>query len=60
MNEILTTIELADKLKMSRAWVLRKVHEGAIPFTKIGRPYRFNLDEVMDALNKAERFQQEC
>ena len=50
-KELLTTAELAAKLKVSTDFILRKVHEGVLPYTKLGRPYRFRLDESLVALN---------
>ena len=47
---ILTTPELALKLKVSETTVQRYCRAGRIPFLTIGNEYRFVLDEVIAAL----------
>ncbi|PLX26812.1 hypothetical protein C0583_05970 [Candidatus Parcubacteria bacterium] len=43
--------ELADELQVSVTTVYRLVTERKIPFFKVGRQIRFNLDKVKNSFN---------
>jgi excisionase family DNA binding protein len=52
-HELLTVMELAQKLKVRESWVYgetRKTGPGTIPRIKVGKYLRFNLESVMDWL----------
>jgi len=46
MKELLTTQELAKYLKIRPETVLRKSRKGELPAVKIGRQYRFDVDQI--------------
>ena len=46
MKELLTTQELAKYLKIRPETVLRKSRKGELPAVKIGRQYRFDMDQI--------------
>ena len=46
MKELLTTQELAKYLKLRPETVLRKSRKGELPAVKIGRQYRFDVDQI--------------
>ena len=45
-NELLTKEELAEYLKVQSGWVDQKVHEGIIPYCKVGKYPRFRKSEI--------------
>lgn len=51
-NDLLTVAELSEKLKVSGSTIRRMARAGILPYTKVGRPYRFIYEEVLSALNK--------
>ena len=53
-NELLTTEELARRLKLSPRQVATLVGRRVIPRIKIGRTVRFELEKVIKALRKFE------
>ena len=53
-NELLTTEELAKRLKLSSRQVANLVGRRVIPRIKIGRTVRFELEKVILALRKFE------
>lgn len=53
-NELLTTEELARRLKLSPRQVANLVGRRVIPRIKIGRTVRFELEKVTKALRKFE------
>ena len=53
-NELLTTEELARRLKLSPRQVANLVVRRVIPRIKIGRTVRFELEKVILALRKFE------
>jgi excisionase family DNA binding protein len=53
-NELLTTEELARRLKLSPRQVANLVGRRVIPRIKIGRTVRFELEKVILALRKFE------
>ncbi len=42
--QLLTADQLAERWQVSRAHVYRLTREGAIPFVKLGRYYRYRAD----------------
>ena len=52
-DKLLTVEELAEKMQMSREWVLDQVKEGVIPCIKFNsRTFRFHWPTVLHALSK--------
>jgi excisionase family DNA binding protein len=45
-NKILTVSELADHLNVHRITIYRLLKDGSLPGFKIGRVWRFDLDEI--------------
>jgi len=52
--ELMTTTELAEYLRISRASVYRLVRQKQIPVSKVGRQLRFRRDTVDMWLSKGE------
>jgi excisionase family DNA binding protein len=52
MTELLTSAELAQVLHLPvpQIWIL--VRRGQLPFFKVGRLYRFDLEAVLSALEQ--------
>jgi len=50
--ELLTTEELAAKLKVPRSWVYEQSRQHKIPTHHIGRYIRFDLAEVLESQKK--------
>jgi excisionase family DNA binding protein len=46
-TELLTTEELAAKLKVPRSWIYEQSRQGRIPTHRIGRYIRFDFQEVL-------------
>jgi excisionase family DNA binding protein len=46
MSELLTTIELAEYLKLRPETVIRKAKKGEIPAIRIGRQFRFDKNQI--------------
>jgi len=46
-TKILTPKELAELLKVQISWIYEQTRKGTIPCVKLGKYYRFNLDEVL-------------
>ena len=46
-TKILTPTELAEHLKVQVSWIYEQTRKGTIPCVKLGKYYRFNLDEVL-------------
>lgn len=53
-ENLLTALELSQKLKVPLSWVYARSGEAGIPKIKVGKYLRFNLDEVMQWLEKKE------
>jgi excisionase family DNA binding protein len=51
MSELLTTLELAEKLKVTRQCIYNWRKQG-LPALKIGRAVRFDLQAVNEWINK--------
>lgn len=50
ITEIINTKQLAEVLKSSPQTIKRLVQQGKIPAFKLGTRYRFDLSEVLEAL----------
>ena len=51
----LTAEELARKLQMNKATIYEWVKAGKIPYLKVGRCLRFNLQAVLDSQKQNEK-----
>jgi len=51
-TELLTTDELAAKLKVPRSWVYEQSRQGKIPTHRLGRYIRFDLTQVLASQKK--------
>ena len=61
VNEKLITVEeLAAKLNVPVSWVYQRTRRGtkAIPFIKVGKHIRFDIDEVIEFLRKNSQEQE--
>lgn len=56
MEEILTTAELAEYLKIDKATVYRLAKNSQIPAFKIGRQWRFNKLEIIEFTKAGDEF----
>jgi excisionase family DNA binding protein len=52
---LLTTQDVCQLLRVSRSFMYRRIHEGRVPYLRMGRRYRFRREEIMEALAKVER-----
>jgi len=48
---LLSSEDLADRLKVPLTWVYEQSRQGKIPTHRVGRYIRFNLAEVLASLN---------
>jgi excisionase family DNA binding protein len=46
LGEVLTIVELADYLKISKSTLYKLVREGSIPCQKVGKHWRFHKDAI--------------
>ena len=56
-QNLLTVSELAEKLRVPRSWVYsqtRQTDVNSIPKIKVGKYLRFNLNDVMEWLEKQQ------
>jgi putative molybdopterin biosynthesis protein len=53
-DHLLTTDELARRLRVSRMTVYRMVRNQSIPYLRIGRELRFNAESVLQRLQMAK------
>lgn len=53
MSNIVTAKEMGKFLKLSESTVYKLAAEGEIPGFKIGKSWRFDMDEVLSAIKKA-------
>jgi len=58
VNEIMTTKEVAEYLKLTKVTVYKYVKEGTIPGTKIGSRWRFLKEKIDDFLRNEEEGQE--
>lgn len=54
MSKIVTARELADYLKLSSMTIHNLAMRGDLPGFKIGKSWRFDMDEIMAALKVAK------
>jgi excisionase family DNA binding protein len=52
--EVLTPMEVAAWLKVSRSWVYAAAARGELPGRRVGKQWRFDRVELQDWLAKAE------
>lgn len=50
-DEVLTTYEAAEMLKVSTKTLLRHAREGVVPGRKVGRVWRFRRSELLGRLS---------
>ena len=53
-DEVLTTDEAAQLLKVSKKTLLRHARDGDVPGAKVGRVWRFRRSELLDLLTTPE------
>ena len=53
MKKLLTVVEIAELLNVTKTTIYNMIYKNEIPFIKIGGTYRFNADEVIDYFKKA-------
>ena len=53
-DEVLTTDETAQLLKVSKKTLLRHPRDGDVPGAKLGRVWRFRRSELLDLLTTPE------
>ncbi len=51
-SNLLTSEELADRLKVPLTWVYEQSRQGKIPTHRLGRYIRFDLHEVLESQKK--------
>lgn len=51
-DNLLSVKELAEKLSMHPSWIYSKTRTGEIPFYKCGKYCRFDLDKVMEWIER--------
>lgn len=54
MDELLTTKQVADKLKVSNMTIYRYIKAGKVPAIKFGRDYRIKISEINIFLEKSK------
>lgn len=52
MNKLLTIEELADFLQIKKSFIRSLVFQRKIPFIKIGRLIRFDMNEIIQWIKK--------
>lgn len=48
MDKLLTVVEIAELLNVTKTTIYNMIYANEIPFIKIGGSYRFNADEVIE------------
>ena len=48
MDKLLTVLEIAELLNVTKTTIYNMIYKNEIPFIKIGGTYRFNADEVIE------------
>ena len=56
-NEILTTDEIAKRLRLSPKTIYRMVQSGEIPFFKVRGSHRFQFQEVLQCLKQRSSYE---
>ena len=52
MKKLLTVLEIAELLNVTKTTIYSMIYKNEIPFIKIGGTYRFNADEVIEYFKK--------
>ena len=52
MDKLLTVLEIAELLNVTKTTIYNMIYKNEIPFIKIGGTYRFNADEVIEYFKK--------
>jgi excisionase family DNA binding protein len=58
MGSIVTAKELSQFLKLSESTIYKLATTGELPGFKIGDSWRFDMDEITEAIKKAKRWSQ--
>ncbi len=58
MGSIVTAKELSQFLKLSESTIYKLASTGELPGFKIGDSWRFDMDEITEAIKKAKRWNQ--
>jgi excisionase family DNA binding protein len=56
MGNIVTAKELCQFLKLSESTIYKLASTGELPGFKIGDSWRFDMDEIAEAIKKAKRW----
>ncbi len=59
MDHLLSVREIARFLKLNEQTVYRLAREGKIPATKIGRQWRFSLNEIESLMRRGDALKKE-
>ncbi len=54
MAKIVTAKDLADFLKLTESTICRLASDGELPGFKIGKSWRFDMDEILQKINDAK------
>ena len=49
-KQLVTAQELSEVINVKLSWVRRAARESKIPFYKVGKYYRFDVDDVLDSM----------
>lgn len=52
-GRLLTSQEAADRLRMSHAWLRKKIAAREVPYVRLGRSVRFTEDHLRDIIQAA-------
>ncbi|MDX9822774.1 MAG: helix-turn-helix domain-containing protein [Syntrophales bacterium] len=55
MARIVTAKEVAEFLRLTETTVCKLAASGDLPGFKIGKSWRFDMDEIMERINRAKR-----
>jgi excisionase family DNA binding protein len=50
--ELLSIVQVCQRLDMGKSWVYRRIHEGVIPSVKLGRMIKIRRSELEDYLEE--------
>jgi excisionase family DNA binding protein len=51
IGKLLTAKQLSDMLQVPVSWVYQKTRDQVLPVIKVGKHYRYDCEEVLDALS---------
>jgi len=54
LEKIVTTKELGQYLKLSKATIYKLAATGEIPGFRLGNSWRFNVEKIIESMNKKE------